>query len=127
MKFEDLKGKTIIKIEGMVNDSTEVKITLSNGDVVIMYHQQDCCESVNLYDLNGDVSDLIGSEILLAEESSNGEQVKPEDMRSDYFCDCDEWTFYKLATIKGYVDMRWFGTSNGYYSTSVDIYWQVKK
>ena len=90
----------------------EMKVlTFRNDDITfIFYHSQDCCEDVYIESIVGYLDDLIGSPILLAESSSNtGENSE------------SEWTFYKFATRKGYVDVRWVGFSNGYYSMSVNL------
>ncbi len=114
MSFEDLKGVTLKAVEGLEDNSDRVRFVADDGRAWIMYHQQDCCEGVSVYDLAGDVADLIGSPILLAEESSN--QDNPPKHSESH-----TWTFYKLATIKGAVTVRWLGTSNGYYGEGVDF------
>ena len=61
------------------------------------------------------MSDLEGSPILLAEEvSSVGEEDKPDSIDNSF-----TWTFYRFATVRGNVTVRWYGSSNGYYSESV--------
>lgn len=113
-KFEDLKGQTLSDVK-QVRDE-ELIFTLTNGERYKLYHSQDCCESVYIESVVGDLNDLVGVPILMADEASNddGEKLGEYD-------DSRTWTFYKLATIKGYVDIRWYGTSNGYYSERVDF------
>lgn len=83
------------------------------------YHDQDCCESVYIEDIIGDLDDLVGSPILQAEEvsySKDDEYAPLSDSHEDFL-----WTFYKFSTIKGSVTIRWYGSSNGYYSVSVNV------
>lgn len=114
--FEDLLGKTLSAVE--VNSAMdELVFTLDNGEQYMLYHAQDCCENVSIEDICGDLSDLVGSPILMADEASSDENLLGVEM--DYQ-DSFTWTFYKLATLKGYVTIRWYGESNGYYSERVD-------
>ena len=114
--FEILKGKTIQSITGAKAGSEEILIETSDGRDYKMYHYQDCCESVSVEDIVGDIKDIIGSEILLAEEVTSNQN--PDGVKKEYQ-DSFTWTFYKLSTIKGSVTIRWYGESNGFYSESV--------
>ena len=61
----DLLGKTLVEV--VVKDD-EVYFTCDDGTKYKMYHMQDCCESVYLEDVIGDVDDLLGHPLLEAEE-----------------------------------------------------------
>ena len=114
--FSELEGKTISVISGLTSDPDEVIFYCTDGTVYKMYHEQNCCERVSIDDVCGDVNDLIGEKIVLAEENSSTKGAPKDEFDSSF-----TWTFYKLATRKGYVDIRWYGTSNGYYSEKVDF------
>lgn len=110
-----LKGKTLTRCEQKGSD--RIEFTDSEGQDYVLHHQQDCCESVVIEDISGDLADLVGSEILQSEEVSNAGDPGP---KGDYE-ESWTWTFYKLATIKGSVTIRWYGSSSGYYSERVDF------
>lgn len=115
-EFKDLLNKILQSIE-VSNEKDEILFKTIDGCIYRMYHNQSCCESVYIEDIDGDLDDLIGSKILQAEESTNSEDTLGRIEYPDSFT----WTFYKLATFKGYVTIRWLGESNGYYSESVDF------
>lgn len=117
-KVDVLLGKTLTNI---IMSNNSLVFYVEDDTKYMMHHHQDCCENVYIEDVNGDLEDLVGSPILQAEEVVSKDET-PEGMEEPATYDESyTWTFYKFATIKGYVTIRWFGTSNGYYSESVDF------
>jgi hypothetical protein len=115
-QFSTLLGKTLTSVNV---GREEIEFVTDEGRNYRLYHDQDCCEHVYVESVVGDVDDPIGSPITLAEEAVSWS--RPDDANPEYEQDSFTWTFYKLATIKGYVDIRFYGTSNGYYSEGVDF------
>jgi len=95
-----------------VSTSDDMVFKSASGKVFRFTHYQDCCENVSIEDVAGDLNDLVGSPLLVAEEVSNLDDFEPDDSSCT-------WTFYKFATVNGSVAVRWLGRSNGYYSESV--------
>lgn len=111
-ELKDLIGKVAQEIKCVEGDD-EVVIKFTDGSKLQLYHDYDCCESFWLDDIVGDPNDLIGNPLLLCEEASN--------IGEDKFGSSQTWTFYKFATIKGYLDLKFIGESNGYYSEDCSI------
>ena len=111
--FEELIGRTLCRV---TEDGEELVLYLSDTNYVRFFHYQDCCESVYIEDICGDLEDLVGSPLLVAEEVSNYSAEPKYEGEESY-----TWTFYRFATQKGWVNVRWYGSSNGYYSESVSV------
>lgn len=62
--------------------------------------------SVWIEDITGDLNDLVGSIILASYEETETSETDTS----------ETWSFYVIRTIKGTVTIRFYGTSNGYYS-----------
>jgi hypothetical protein len=113
MNINDMVGKVFTS----VTQDGETMVFENATERFSFFHYQDCCESVSIEDIVGDLSDLVGEPLLIAEEVSGEAPVEFNALEHEVV----EWTFYKFATRKGYVDVRWLGESNGYYSTSVSL------
>ena len=116
-KVKDLIGQTMASVVN--KDNIEVIFTTTEGQKYKMNHSQDCCESVSITNIDGDLSNLVDSVILEAEEEVHGKQDEMYPVDSG---DSFTWTLYRFATAKGRVIISWLGVSNGYYSESVDLW-----
>lgn len=109
--MKEIIGKTPVKIEC---SDDEISMQFSDGTSCEWMHYQRCCETVYVDDVNGDWANLIGSPLLVAEERDSSDAPYKGG-------ECEEWTFYTFRGIGGSVDVKWYGDSNGYYSTAVSF------
>lgn len=79
-----------------------------------LYHERQCCETVYIESINGDLADIEGAVIRRADHYS-GPWTSEDD-------DDGSYNFYTIRTHKGFVDIRYNGSSNGYYSVDADLY-----
>jgi hypothetical protein len=119
-ELEAIIGETVTGID-FFNDPyrrlpKEVLITMKSGKQLRLYHDQDCCETVELVSIDGDICKLIGKPILSTElgvdEDYDGPEIGDDSgTETKITLRCDDET----------VIMRWIGESNGYYGEQLDF------
>ncbi len=121
--LEPMLGRVLRSVR-VAPDKTELVFEADNNVRFRFYHAQECCEEVAIEDVVGDLEDLIDAPVLVAEEtvgwSTPGEEVMRR-LGAEPLDDSWTWTFYRFATVKGTVTVRWYGSSNGYYSERVSF------
>jgi hypothetical protein len=124
IEFSELKGSILERIFCEIGGRTITFETYA-GEIYLLFHVRGCCERVEIIDIIGDLEDIIGEPILMAEKVTS--QTDIDGLHRPWLEDSSfTWSFYKLATIKGSVTIRWYGASNGYYSEEVDFIRIVK-
>lgn len=111
----EIENHVFLSIEKIENDILLFK--RDDGRTFKFYHKQEYNESVQITNICGDLDDLVGTPIILAEERVETKKINDYD-----YC---TFTFYEFRTIKGSVTITWQGEQSepdgGCYSESVDF------
>ncbi len=116
MNFFELKGQKITEVRTENSQDEILAIKTESGGCFIC-HFQECCEDVRLVRIIGDVSNLIGNTITLAEEDS------PSDPSwyTEGYDTSRRWTSFYVEAGGARVEFWILGESNGYYGTEVEV------
>lgn len=104
--LDSLLGQTFSKVH--VSDDA-VHFYIEGKLKFKMCHVQECCESVYLGDITGDLDDLVGSPILDAKETYS------------YSKEVGECYFYDIRTLKGSVTFRFMHEYAAMYSSKASL------
>lgn len=109
--FTEEDGEYIINLLGIKTDKGNM----------FFYYWEDVGNNVHLEDGFEDLRKMIGEQILKAEVVINR-----EDEPLDEWDESHTWTYYKISSLNYDCTLRFYGSSNGCYSESVNIRWEEK-
>lgn len=113
--MDELVGRTINAIQ--IDDAEQHYLAFGTDSGRIIYVAEgDCCSESWFYHILG-VDNLLGQTVLETESCYLGE---PEDGFSRQ--ESDKLYSIKLRTARGYADIEFRNSSNGYYGGYLDIY-----
>lgn len=118
IEYDDINemiGKTIVKIVN-VNDDC-LYFYLENGDYYMFLHKDDddCHGDVRIESICGSLHNILNSPLTVAKATySCGLTDDIDNFLPDWKQETCTWSFYKFATDKGCITVRWFGTSTNY-------------
>lgn len=133
MKIPDISTLNGLRITGLNLQSDELVLRCEDDRLGLkirgfrFFHNQDCCESVSILSIEGDLMALLGEPILEAtQDSDSAEYNWPQGWgaRPAWTGGVSESATRTVLTFRtkhGTVKIIWLGKSNGYYSESVDM------
>lgn len=114
MPIGSLVGRVFRRV--WADDYTVYMESGDGGPDAQLAHIQSCCEDVRIEEADGEWEWLAGFPIVAAEAR--------ETDRADTACGdrTETWTFYAISSVRGTCHIRFHGSSNGYYSERVDLF-----
>lgn len=123
MKQAGIEALRMLILDEVRVSDNEIQFDTVCGRKFRMYYEPDCCASCDIESIVGDINDLLGTPIVVAEEVTSSDRYPPgyigplaPNSNDEWDYESHTWTFYKIDTWRGGVTIRWFGSSNGYYS-----------
>ena len=112
VEFSDLVGEVLDTVD-IDREENQILLTTRSGRRFMVYHEQDCCETVAISGQDGSFDNLIGKPIVEARDFAvdTGDDEIDSQTTTTLVFRADDQT----------VISRWIGDSNGYYSERVDI------
>lgn len=114
-----LNGREYSRILGATHDNDSMTILVPEGEF-LFHHRQDCCESVRIVAISGDIPET-GHIISCVESDQKPEwcEKAPLDFGSHTWT---VFTFQVLSDGKNSTfTIVWLGESNGYYTENVSL------